>query len=103
MELSKLEQHNLKLKIDDWKTTEPESEFHFRPYQKPEKPTDMVAENPEAEDKEFEVTLLWVHQTHWQQEMLTKYGNTMVLMDAIYKTTLYDVPLFFLTVHTNVG
>ena len=27
----------------------------------------------------------------------------MTLIDVTYKTTLYDVPLFFLTVHTNVG
>lgn len=27
----------------------------------------------------------------------------MTLMDATYKTTKYDVPLFFLTVRTNVG
>lgn len=35
--------------------------------------------------------------------MLVKYGNTMTLIDATYKTTLYDVPLFFVTVRTNVG
>ena len=27
----------------------------------------------------------------------------MTLIDATYKTTLYDAPLFFVTVHTNVG
>ncbi len=35
--------------------------------------------------------------------MLTKYGNTMSLIDATYKTTLYDVPLFFIAVKTNAG
>ena len=45
----------------------------------------------------------WVHQTEWQRDILAKYGNTMTLMDATYKTTKYDVPLFFLTVRTNAG
>jgi len=35
--------------------------------------------------------------------MLTKYGNTMSLINATYKTTLYDVPLFFIAVRTNAG
>ena len=46
---------------------------------------------------------MWVHQTNWQKEMLTKYGNTMTLIDATYKTTLYDLALFFVTVRTNAG
>ena len=46
---------------------------------------------------------MWVHQTNWQREMLSKYGNTMTLIDATYKTTLYDLALFFITVQTNVG
>ena len=32
-----------------------------------------------------------------------KYGNAITLMDATYKTTQYELPLFFLTVRTNVG
>ncbi len=35
--------------------------------------------------------------------MLFKYGNTMTLIDATYKTTLYDLALFFITVRTNTG
>ena len=53
-------------------------------------------------DIQLQQNLLWVHQTNWQREMLVKYGNTI---DATYKTTLYDVPLFFVfvTVRTNAG
>ena len=29
------------------------------------------------------------------------YGNTMCLMDSTYKTTRYDLPLFFICVRTN--
>ena len=52
---------------------------------------------------ELQKNLLWVHHTKWQAEMLVKYSNTMTLIDATYKTTLYDVPLFFVTVCTNIG
>ena len=38
-----------------------------------------------------------------QQDLLTQYGNTITLMDATYKTTRYELPLFFITVRTNVG
>lgn len=31
------------------------------------------------------------------------YGNTISLLDATYKTTCYELPLFFLCVCTNVG
>jgi len=34
------------------------------------------------------LTFLWVHQEKWQQE-------TMALIDATYKTTKYEVALFF--------
>ena len=47
--------------------------------------------------------MLWIHQEKWQQELLTKYGNDISLMDATYKTTKYELPLFFISVRTNVG
>ena len=36
----------------------------------------------------------------WQKET---NRNIMCLMDATYKTTLYDLPLFFICVCTNIG
>ncbi len=35
--------------------------------------------------------------------MPSKYGHIMSLIDATYKTTLYDLVLFFITVRTNTG
>ena len=32
-----------------------------------------------------------------------KYGITVTLVDETYKTTKYDLPLFFVTVRTNMG
>ena len=88
LDLSKFDQENLKLKIKSWEKEE-QSKFYFRPFIKSE------GDNRES--------LLWVHQTEWQRDILAKYGNNMTLMDATYKTTKYDVPLFFLTVCTNAG
>ena len=34
---------------------------------------------------------------------MTRYGNEMTLLDATYKTTRYNLPLFFLVVKTNVN
>lgn len=47
--------------------------------------------------------MLWIHQSKWQQELLARYGNTISLIDATYKTTKYDLALFFICVKTNVG
>ena len=47
-------------------------------------------------------SLLWKHQEPWQKELMIKYGNIMCLMDATYKTTRYDLPLFS-CVRTNIG
>ena len=54
------------------------------------------------EDNEITGTdFLFVHQEGWQQQLLVKYGNTMTLLDATYKTTKYSLPLFLLCVRTN--
>ena len=53
--------------------------------------------------EDYEQTLLVVHQEMWQAELLQKYGNTITLMDVTYKTTRYDLALFFICVRTNVG
>lgn len=103
LQLSKLDQENLGLKIDEWKKNSPDSKLYFRPYKKksPKQQLEMV--NTEDEVTEYEQTLLWIHQESWQQDLLIKYGNTITLMDATYKTTQYELALFFLTVRTNVG
>lgn len=109
MELSKFDQHNLNKKISEWKTSYPDSRHFFRPYisllteTKLKEGTSQGDETDEADCNEFEQSLMWVHQTRWQKDMLSKYGNTMTLIDATYKTTLYDLALFFITVRTNTG
>ena len=48
----------------------------------------------------YELTLLWIHQSKWQRELLAQNGNTISLVDATYK---YDLALFFVCAKTNVG
>ncbi len=98
-ELSKLDQDNLKLNIDKWKNENPLTMFHYRPYTKIKEENTCEEEDPLI----FSHTLLYVHQEQWQQHLLKRYGNTIVLMDATYKTTKYELPMFFVTVKTNVG
>ena len=45
--------------------------------------------------KQCTQTFLYVHQTSWQQRLLEGYGSTISLLDATYKTTRYDLALFF--------
>ena len=52
---------------------------------------------------EFAQSLLIVHQEKWQKQLLERYGNTLCLLDATYKTMKYELALFFLCVRTNVG
>ena len=54
-------------------------------------------------DEGCEQTMLYVHQQKWQRELLQKYGKTIAMIDATYKTTRYDFALFFICVRTNIG
>ena len=49
-------------------------------------------------DEGCEQTMLYVHQEKWQRELLQKYGKTIGMIDATYKTTRYDLALFFICV-----
>ena len=125
LDLSKLDQENLRLKIVAWKEL-PESCHYFRPYiskqsdkQSPQMPSTKSEHTPgictgangsddtdwvlQGASTEFSQPLLWVHQNEWQKELLVKYGNVITLIDATYKTTKYDLALFFLCVKTNVN
>ena len=123
--MSCLDQENVHLKIELWKKKHPECTHLFRPYiQKggieellgcstaatPIRNKSSYVGNDAVDDTtaitdncSYTQTLLWVHQTEWQKELLKRYGNTMTLIDATYKTTSYDLALFFICVRTNVG
>ena len=101
LELSKYDQENLWLKIEEWKSQNPQSSFFFRPF-RTTPPTEQATCNDETY-REHEETLLYIQQEDWQKELLTRYGNTVTLMDATYKTTKYSIPLFFVCVKTNAN
>lgn len=133
LQLSKLDQENLRLLIEMWRKQDSTTNFFFRPYKKQDKTLDSTLlkkasdthvsatvsssisrfhgnsadetteESAPVSADNYEQTLLMVHQQTWQGELLQKYGNTITLMDATYKTTRYDIALFFICVRTNVG
>ena len=101
MQLSVIDQENVAKLIAQWSKTS--SGFHhFRPHKEchNENATESPSQNPCDRKQQ---SLLWVHQEPWQQQLMLKYGNIISLMDATYKTTRYDLPLFFISVRTNTG
>ena len=111
LQLSVVDQENAQKIIEQQQKLSTDSHTYFRPYRyaKSDKDGQIDDKDIQTDDKDdqtddqMEQTLLWVHQEPWQQQLLLAYGNTMFLMDAIYKTTRYDLPLFFICVRTNAG
>ena len=112
LDLSKFDQENLQLKINEWKKTKSDSQFYFQPYQvaansKVDSLDSCGSANAPVNTEEglqLEKPILYVHQDQWQKDLLIRYGNLLILMDATvatYKTTKYSAPLFFLCVKTN--
>ena len=101
---SKLDQENLNQHLIQWQKNGNGHNAFFQPYVSKMTPSssDCCAENI-SDEQEFEQTLLLVLQEEWQKHILERYGNTISLIDATYKTTQYDLPLFFICVRTNVG
>lgn len=87
-------------KIEMWKKQSSQTHFYFQPYKSSAEETD---ECHTPKQSNLTQTLLYVHREPWQQQLLKRYGNTISLMDATYKTTKYELALFFIAVKTNVG
>ena len=106
LQLSVVDQENAVKLIEEQRKTSPDSHSYFRPYKRKDPNDSHCTSQSKLQDldtTDFESTLLWVHQEAWQQRLMLMYGNTMSLMDATYKTTRYDLPLFFVSVRTNSG
>lgn len=106
LQLSVVDQDNAAKLIKQQQELSPESKYFFRPYQEVKNHDNSnlaTISSSQPVSLEIENTLLWVHQEPWQQQLMIRYGNTMSLMDATYKTTRYDLPLFFVCVRTNSG
>ena len=118
LRFSKLDHINLECLIEKWSTENPESKFHFQPYQLENGKetearidemvdgsghnllTDNIHVIPEA--KNVTKKFLFVHQNSWQKWLLMRYRNELCLLDATYHTTKYSLPLFFIVVKANV-
>ncbi|XP_041373785.1 uncharacterized protein LOC121386837, partial [Gigantopelta aegis] len=107
---SKIDQNDLEAKIQIWKDHNPDDHYFFRPcvgsytsqFEQTNVEVDNIFDNIAAKNNDHSNNLLFVHQTHWQQHLLNKYGNEICLLDATYKTMRYALPLFFVCVKTNV-
>ena len=131
LQFSRLDQDNVKqLMVLNWKLKHPSLSSFFQPYKsanndaynamagisitdsslseidcftgKGDIPTIDTCSTLEEEHC-IEQPLLLVLQEEWQKKILERYGNTICLIDATYKTTQYDLPLFFICVRTNVS
>jgi len=81
LELSKLDQENARLKIEQWQSTNADASYFFRTFVLQEgEPTVKEAESEEQQSGlTRSQTLLVVHQEKWQKQLLDRYGNTMVV------------------------
>ncbi|XP_065196481.1 uncharacterized protein LOC135827972 [Sycon ciliatum] len=129
LQQSRLDQTQMAHKVKAWsESPRPPALLQFRPYVPDSEPSECSAapalsleaeSDLEASDGRYKGSgggddeplvdpvpassrLLVIHQEVWQRELLVKYGE-LVLMDATYRTTCYDLALFFLVVHTNTG
>ena len=93
MKLDQLDQCNLQKQIGNWKEEDKRRCFYLR----------TIKEYESENKKSDKNTFLYIHQEHWQQELMLKYGHDLCLMDATHKTTKYALPLFFICVKTNAG
>jgi len=69
---------------------------HYRGNSATEENSDSIV----GSDDNCSQTLLVVHQECWQKELLAKYGYTLTLLDATYKTR-YDLALSFSVCHIS--
>lgn len=101
---SQIDQENLNHKIYEWKKKYPDDFFYFCEYGS-YKENLVFDENATLVDRlkyGSDQRLLVIHQSKEQKRLLEHYGEHICLLDAIYKTTQYSIPLFFIVVKTNV-
>ncbi|XP_052097298.1 uncharacterized protein LOC127732258 [Mytilus californianus] len=94
---SKNDQQNLQCLVRRWEAEYKLDTFFLRlgsDGKQKEKSNDDIEEVPQ---------FLFVHQSETQKRLLNIYGQEICLLDATYKTSRYDLPLFLVCVNTNVG
>ena len=67
----------------------------------PEDDTDIEEHNYITLGKAETAPFLFVYQNGWQKRLFARYGSELTLLDAIYCTIRYALPLFLLVVKAN--
>lgn len=101
LQLSKFDQENLALKIEEWRRLNSDDYHFFRPCVS-EEDLDKAKTGETSCGVKVTQTLLWVHQQPWQRELLTRYRNHVSLVDATYRAMKYELPLFFVCVYALI-
>ena len=106
---SKIDELNVLKMIDLWKEDTLADFIYFQPKTSS---SDIEYANTEDDDdilyhvasgnEDVKNNLLFIHMTVAQKSLLQCYNN-LLLMDATYPTCRFMLPLFFLTVKTNVN
>ena len=98
--------------LAQWRSVHPDDKFHFRRYADVDaaqlhgaRGISVEEENEEElkiKQKVAKQQFLFAHQTPFQSHLLRRYGNHVCFLDPAYRTTKYAVPMFFISVRTNV-
>ena len=96
------------MKIKEWEKESPGDKFYFRPFRitsdnepgMQDEVRDIGKENMESDVIQIQGnaqknSLLLVHQTKWQSNLLNKYGGEICFLDATYKTSRLLCCCFF--------
>lgn len=101
--LSKIDQENLEKKVELWKKNAPEDSIFFRPCSVASEDVTIAEQENDNGQANISQQLFFAYQAAWQRRLMLRYGNEITLLDATYKTTRYELSLFFLVVKTNVN
>lgn len=124
--LSRIDQENVSSKVDQWKSRYDREKLYFRPHLHEDTHENDVQQNSEIDSEmkdegtEESVyltrhrksrdgkTLLFVHQTTWQRQLLKRYADVHCMLVRRYILNHQvppppaPAPLFFVAVKTNV-
>lgn len=109
---SSLDQENVAVYLEQMNEKAPGTRCFFRAYHVKSLENDPDGQKePQAElldcdaletvAQECEQTLLLCIQTEFMKELMLKYSDVVVCLDATYKTTDYALPLFLIVVKTS--
>ena len=110
--LAMIDQDAINELVKEWQSKNPDDKYFFRPYDEVDEvrlhAMTGISVEEELEDelkikqRVAKQQFLFVHQTPFQGHLLKRYGNDTCFLDSAYRTAKYTLPIFFLTVKTNV-